>query len=312
MTKAHQQWADAAVAAARPHVGEGSRPAFLAVSAGSDHHRAAAPVALAYVAVDGHAAGAGPHRLAVSLQSITKLFALAIALAHEGERVWQRVGYMMSDRPYNSLTSFDGGARPPNPFLNAGALVLTDRLHTLTGRAAETVCEFVRDQSGNPQVDIDHNTYAAELEHSLGNTALVYSLASAGLIANPPTVVLEQYVAQCAIAASSLDIARCGLFLADQGRSPSGRVLLSPEQTRQVNGLLTLAGTYGASATTMYRIGWPAKSGVGGAILAVVPGQGAVCASSPRLDEHGNSIAALVALEAFAGRFAESSRPGPA
>jgi glutaminase len=62
----------------------------------------------------------------------------------------------------------------------------------------------------------------------------------------------------------------------------------------------------------MYRIGWPAKSGVGGAILAVVPGQGAVCASSPRLDEHGNSIAALVALEAFAGRFAESSRPGPA
>lgn len=295
MNAVEQQWVDAALARARSCVDEGELPVYLPDLAD------AAQVGLAYASIGGQLVGGGPHtQMNVSLQSITKLFALSIVLAADGDGIWQRVGYAMSDRSYSSLVDLGPGCRPSNPFVNAGALVVTDRLHTLTGRAAEAVCEFVREQSGNPAVVIDRATMAAELRHSLGNTALAYALAAGGHIVNPPIVVLEQYVAQCAIRASCADIARCGLYLANRGCSPEGRTVLSARQTRQVNGLLALAGTYGGSADTMYRIGWPAKSGVGGAILAIVADQGAVCAWSRRLDADGNSIAASVALEAFA------------
>jgi glutaminase len=263
-------------------------------------------VGIAYATLDGPLYSAGAATTLISLQSIAKLFALVIVLAHDGESVWQRVGYGCSTGRYNSLSDLDLGNRPSNPFVNAGALVITDRLHSLYGNAAQVVANFVGEQSGSSAVSVNTDVAGAELAHSQRNTALVYALAESGFIDNPPAVVLEDYLAQCAIQASSIDLARTGLFLADSGRGVDGRTVLPPLATRQVNGLLVLAGTYDASADLMYRTGLPAKSGIGGGILAAAPHHGAICAWSPRLDSHGNSIAATVALETFVDQAALS------
>ncbi|MET8637094.1 glutaminase [Streptomyces sp. NPDC004680] len=249
---------------------------------------------------DGTVYGVGECRQPFSAQSVTKVFTLALDLAGEGDALWEHVGREPSGNPFNSLVQleYENGI-PRNPFINAGALVVTDRLHTRTGHAAETLLDFLRAESGNPALAFDLDVAASETVHGDRNAALAHLMASYGNIDNPVPVLLEEYFRQCSIEASCADLALATGFLARHGLRADGTRLLTRSQAKQVNAVMLTCGTYDAAGDFAYRVGLPGKSGVGGGIVAVVPGRCTLCVWSPGLDERGNSVAGVAALDRF-------------
>ncbi|MGW7658564.1 glutaminase A, partial [Streptomyces tendae] len=188
---------------------------------------------------------------------------------------------------------------PRNPFINAGALVVTDRLHTLTGDASTTMLDFLRAESGNPDLAFDQEVAASETAHGDRNAALAHFMAGYGNLDNPVPTVLEHYFWQCSIEMSCRDLALAGGFLARHGLRADGSRLLSSSEAKRVNAVMLTCGTYDAAGDFAYRVGLPGKSGVGGGIVAVVPGRCTLCVWSPGLDDRGNSVAGLAALDHF-------------
>jgi glutaminase len=187
--------------------------------------------------------------------------------------------------------------RPANPFVNSGAIVVTDQLITHSGDAVQATMELIR--TGDPGSDIraDADVALSEMLTGHRNSAIAHVLAEHGYLKNPIEQVLGQYFAQCAITANVQTLAKAALFLAD--RSGSSTVLDGPT-VRRVNAVLLTSGMYGAAGDIAYRIGLPAKSGIGGGVLAVMPGRGTVCVWSPPLDCDGNSAGGVAAIEEFA------------
>ncbi len=249
---------------------------------------------------DGTVYGVGDWRQPFSAQSVTKVFTLALDLAREGDTLWEHVGREPSGNPFNSLVQleYEHGI-PRNPFVNAGALVVTDRLHTRTGDAAGELLDFLRAESGNPELTFDEEVAASEAAHGDRNAALAHFMASYGNIDNPVPDLLEQYFRQCSVTASCADLALAAGFLARHGVRVDGSRLLSSRQAKQVNAVMLTCGTYDAAGDFAYRVGLPGKSGVGGGIIAVVPGRCTLCVWSPGLDERGNSVAGVAALDRF-------------
>ncbi|MFE9775120.1 glutaminase [Streptomyces sp. NPDC005931] len=249
---------------------------------------------------DGTVHGVGDWRQPFSVQSVTKVFTLALVLAREGDDLWDHVGREPSGNPFNSLVQleYEDGI-PRNPFINAGALVVTDRLHTRSGDASGALLDFLRAESGNPGLGFDQEVAASEAAHGDRNAALAHFMASYGNIDNPVPVLLDQYVRQCSVAASCADLALAASFLARHGVRADGTRLLTRSQAKQVNAVMLTCGTYDAAGDFAYRVGLPGKSGVGGGIVAVVPGRCTLCVWSPGLDERGNSVAGVAALDRF-------------
>ena len=255
---------------------------------------------MALATADGEVFGVGDWEQPFSIQSISKLFTLALVLARGGDDIWQRVGREPSGNPFNSLVQLETERGiPRNPFINAGAIVVTDRLQSLTGGAAGAVRAFLRAESGNPLLDTDPGVAASEAEHGHRNAALAHFIASHGNLENPVETVLAEYYGHCAIEASCRDLALGGRFLARYGLRSDGTRLLSRSDAKRVNAVLLTCGTYDAAGEFAYRVGLPGKSGVGGGVLAILPGRAAVCAWGPALDQAGNSVAAVAALDAF-------------
>ncbi|MFF7183162.1 glutaminase [Streptomyces sp. NPDC008121] len=255
---------------------------------------------MAVAELDGTVYGVGDWQQPFSAQSITKVFTLALVLSLEGETLWEHVGREPSGNPFNSLVQleYEHGI-PRNPFINAGALVVTDRLHRLTGNASGALQEFLRAESSNPLLDFDERVTASETAHGDRNAALAHFIASYGNITTPVPELLHQYFRQCAAEASCADLARAAGFLARHGIRADGSVLLSRSKAKQVNAVMLTCGTYDAAGDFAYRVGLPGKSGVGGGIIAVVPGRCSLCVWSPGLDERGNSVAGVAALDRF-------------
>ena len=258
---------------------------------------------IALATVDGQLVGSGDWREPFSIQSVSKAFALALVLARDGEALWRRVGREPSGNPFNSLVQleYEKGI-PRNPFINAGALILIDRLLSLTGDSLGTLRAFLRAESGNPGVDVDAGMAASEAGHGHRNAALAHFMASCGNLENPVERVLDHYFRQCSLAMSCADLARAGLFLANHGLRADGSRLLTRSEAKRINSIMLTCGTYDAAGDFAYRVGLPGKSGVGGGILAVLPGRGILCVWSPALDPHGNSIAGVEALDRFTTR----------
>ncbi|WP_285640123.1 glutaminase [Lentzea sp. NBRC 102530] len=251
---------------------------------------------LAVATLDGEVFGAGRYERPFSIQSISKAFTLALALA-ENDDVWTRVGREPSGSPFNSLVQLETEQGiPRNPFINAGAVVVTDHLGL---GAADRLLEFLRQESGNPSLDVDPEVAESELDHSDRNHALAHFMASYGNMRNPVDVVVREYVRQCSIAMSCADLARATLFLARHGVRNDGTRLLGVSGAKRVNAVMLTCGTYDAAGQFAYRVGLPGKSGVGGGIIAVVPGKCAICVWSPGLDARGNSVAGVDALDRF-------------
>jgi glutaminase len=236
-----------------------------------------------------------------SAQSLTKLFALGLALNRRGDEVWMRVGKEPSGTPFNYLSQLEQeeGA-PRNPFINAGALAITDMLLDVVREPDNLVRDFMG-FLGAAELKIDEAVAASELETAYKNRALANLMRSFGTIHHDVDTVIEAYCRQCAITINCRQLARAGLSLAASGFSPVvSESVFAPRLTRRLNALLLTCGIYDSVGSFAYRVGLPAKSGVGGGIIAIIPGQGALCVWSPELDRFGTSVVGAYALEAFA------------
>ncbi|MGW2677422.1 glutaminase [Streptomyces sp. NPDC001436] len=292
----YQQLLEQIAADVAPLIGSGTPAEYIPALAGVEPRR----FGMALADLDGNVFGTGDWRVPFSTQSITKVFALALALAEGGDSLWERVGREPSGNPFNSLVQleYENGI-PRNPFINAGALVVTDRLQSLTGDASSELLDFLRQESGNPEVSFDPEVAASEHEHGDRNAAVAHFMASYGNIDNPVPALLDHYFWQCSIEMTCADLALAGRFLARHGLRADGSRLLTRSEAKQINAVMMTCGTYDAAGEFAYRVGLPGKSGVGGGIIAVVPGLCTLAVWSPGLDRQGNSVAGVAALDRF-------------
>ena len=223
------------------------------------------------------------------------------AIGHRGESLWERLGHEPSGQPFNSLVQleFERG-RPRNPFINAGALVICDVNQSRFATPELSMRDFVRHLSGNPLVISDTRVAESEYQHRARNAAMAYLMQSFGNFHNDVEAVLRSYFHHCALRMSCVDLARAFGFLARDGVCPQGgEAVLTPRQAKQVNAIMSTSGLYDEAGNFTYRVGLPGKSGVGGGIVAVVPGRFSVCVWSPELNAAGNSLIGMAALEAL-------------
>ena len=254
---------------------------------------------MAVVTLDGQVFGVGDAHVRFSIQSISKLFACTLAFQLLGDALWQRVGREPSGTAFNSLVQLETERGVPrNPFVNAGALVVTDVLSRRFVRADTALVQFVRRLSGTPDIDYDSRVAQSELQHAERNRAMAHFIASFGNLDTPAEAVVDSYCRQCAIEMNCVELARAALFLANGGVVPAtGERIVDPSSAKRLSALMLTCGTYDAAGDFVYRVGLPAKSGVGGGIVAVLPREMAVCVWSPGLEANGNSLAGTLALE---------------
>lgn len=261
---------------------------------------------LAVFMIDGRLFSSGDANVAFSIQSISKVFTLTMALGLAGDALWRRVGREPSGDSFNSIVLLEHeNGIPRNPFINPGALVVTDAL--LSRHAPrETIGEilrFLRFLSGSELIVVDPLVASAEKTTGFRNVAHANYLKSWGNLVSPPEHVLGVYFHHCAIAMDCTQLARAGSFLAAGGLNPvTGWSVVSAERARRINALMMTCGHYDGSGDFAFRVGLPSKSGVGGGILAVVPGVASVAAWSPGLNTQGNSALGIAALEMLARR----------
>ena len=236
-----------------------------------------------------------------SIQSISKLFVLQLVMQHFGNMVWTRVGKEPSGDRFNSMLRLEHErGLPRNPFINPGALVILDLLMSLKGDARWRLLNYLRFLSLSETVDSNPVVAHSELEHADVNRALAHLMKSYGNIHGEVETLMATYCYQCAMEMSCVELATAGLPLAGGGCSRRhDAAVLSRSQARRINAVMLTCGMYDSVGSFAYRVGLPAKSGVGGGILAVVPGELAVCVWAPELDPYGNSYVGTAALELF-------------
>ena len=241
-----------------------------------------------------------------SIQSVSKVFSLTLALGLIGDGLWVRVGREPSGSAFNSIVQLETEQGiPRNPFINAGAIVVADVLlgGGTPAEAIAGVLRFVRGLAGDERITIDASVAAAEQATGFRNFALANYMRAFGNLHHPVEQALGVYFHQCALAMSCRQLALAGRFLAHDGRDPvTGRCIVTPQRARRINALMMLCGHYDNSGEFAFRVGLPGKSGVGGGILAVVPGVATIAVWSPGLNAKGNSQLGALALERLATR----------
>lgn len=236
-----------------------------------------------------------------SIQSISKLFSLMLAMRMMGDEIWTRVGKEPSGTPFNSLVQleYESGV-PRNPFINAGALAVLDCVMARSRDAKSTIRDYARVLSQNFTVNFDLQVARSERKSGYRNAALANLLKSHGTIDSNVGRLLDAYCHQCALAMSCVDLCRAFLALANRGMSPVLKeVVLTQAQAKRINSLMLTCGMYDSVGNFAYRVGLPAKSGVGGGIVAVMPGEFVLTVWSPELDRSGNSLVGVQALQLF-------------
>ncbi len=257
---------------------------------------------MAIVTAQGEMVTGGDADTAFSIQSISKVFALTLALGKLGDQLWRRVGREPSGNAFNSIVQLEAEQGiPRNPFINAGAIVVCDV--NLAGyqprEAIGELLRFVRHVAGDESIAIDESVARGEAETGFRNIALANYMRAFGNIHHPVELPLGVYFHQCAIAMSCAQLAMAGRYLMLDGRHPEGRVI-SARRARRINALMLTCGHYDASGDFAFRTGMPGKSGVGGGILAIVPGKASIAVWSPGLNASGNSQLGTRALEMLA------------
>lgn len=234
-----------------------------------------------------------------SIQSISKLFSLVIAIRVAPDVLWEKVGREPSGQAFNSMIQLESEQGiPRNPFINAGAILICDILKSRLSKPHVYLLDLLRELSGNEMIISDDEIATSEYWHSARNRAMAYLMKSFGNFSNDVDSVLKNYFHNCAIKMNCTDLAIACSFLANKGRcSLTGKMIVSPQQTKQINELMTTCGLYQGVGSLTYRVGLPGKSGVGGGIVAVLPNKMTACVYSPGLDLSGNSLAGIAVLE---------------
>lgn len=260
---------------------------------------------MALALVDGRIFVAGDATEPFSIQSMSKLFTLVMAQRLYGDELWQRVGREPSGTAFNSLVQLEHeDGFPRNPFINAGALAVTNALVSRYAQPERAILDFMAGLCGRKKIFIDEEVARSEEQHGDRNRAIAYFLKAHNRFENDVAEVTRTYFRQCAIPLTCQELAQAALFLANNGCALDGTRILSPAQTRQTLAVMLTCGLYDGVGDFVFRVGLPAKSGVGGGIIAILPGGGSLCVWSPPLDARGNSAKAIEALELIAGELA--------
>ncbi|MCK5884608.1 MAG: glutaminase [Bacteriovoracaceae bacterium] len=250
---------------------------------------------------DGREYSVGDFRTPFSIQSISKVFVLTIAMQLVGEELWGRVDREPSGNAFNSLVQLETEMGiPRNPFINAGALISTDVIIQETNNAYDEILDLVRRISLNQNIKFNEKVANSEYSEGDRNAALAYFMKSFGNINSTVDELLRVYFAHCSIEMNTLDLARSFLFLANGGIVPyTGDVIIPAGSAKRINSIMMTCGLYNNVGDFAYSVGLPAKSGVGGGIAAVLPGEFSLAVWSPGLNENGNSLRGIKGMEIF-------------
>ena len=276
---------------------EGHVADYIPALAEVDPHQYGIAVATA----DGKIYGVGDYRTKFSIQSISKVFTLSMVIRKLGNDLWESVGREPSGTPFNSLIQLEHEhGIPRNPFINAGALVVTDRLMELYDMPKEDLLEFVRSVADCDDIYFDKNVARSEIEHASRNLALSYFMKSFGNIHGSVERLIDIYCHQCSISMTCEELAKSFLFLVTHGVNPFDQErIMSVSQSKRLGALMLTCGFYDESGDFAFRVGMPGKSGVGGGAVAIIPGKLSIAVWSPPLDRFGNSVLAVDTLERF-------------
>ncbi|NNE71135.1 MAG: glutaminase [Rhodothermales bacterium] len=254
--------------------------------------------AMAVRLVDGseYSAGAADH--AFSIQSVSKVFRLAQAMDIHGDDLWKRVGREASGTAFNSLLQLEAdNGKPRNPMISSGALVVMDAI--LERGLADPGIVFIARCLDDEAVPFDAGVADAELATTHRNRALAHLLKAYGNLNNDPEAVIAAHTRESAVTLSCVELCRAATFLATRGETAGGQRVLATRQVKRLNAVMLTCGVYDEAGDYAYRVGLPAKSGVGGGVIAVMPGLLTVAVWSPGLNPRGNSLAGTKALELF-------------
>ncbi|WGS61336.1 glutaminase B [Vibrio lentus] len=289
----------------RPLIGQGKVADYIPALARVSNQK----LAIAVYTNEGEVIQAGDADEAFSVQSISKALSLTLAMVlYKPEEIWQRVGKEPSGQAFNSMIQLEmEHGIPRNPFINAGAIVVADLLQSRLSAPRHRLLEFVRQLSGDTHIVYDKVVAASEMMHSDRNAAIAYLMRSFGNFENDVISVLNNYFHACALKMTCVDLAKTFSYLANKGVSvQTKKEIITPVQTKQLNALLATCGLYDGAGEFAYRVGMPGKSGVGGGIIAIVPGEMTIAVWSPELDASGNSLAGTQALELLSERIGRS------
>ena len=250
----------------------------------------------------------GDHDTRFSIQSISKVLLLCLVYKNIGEKIWERVDVEPSGNPFNSLVQLESdNGIPRNPFLNAGALVISDILIDLYKDPKKEFLAFVRNITDSETINYSETVAKSELKIGFRNAALCNFIKSFGNIKNNPEDVLNLYSLICSLEMTTLELCNAFTFLANGGKKISDqKEILTKSQTKRVNAIMQTCGFYDESGEFSFRVGLPGKSGVGGGITALFPGRYVITVWSPKLNPKGNSYRGMKFLESFTTATEES------
>ncbi len=251
--------------------------------------------------IDNYNFGVGDCYQKFSIQSIAKVLSLSLAYSILGEKLWERVDVEPSGTAFNSLVQLEAEAGiPRNPFINAGALVISDVLLTNLNNPKDDFLNFVKSLSNNSEIRYSNRIATSEKNIGYRNVAMCNLIKSFGNIENEPSEVLDFYFNLCSLEMNCKELSNLFLFLANKGRTlVDNKKILKKSQTKRINALMQTCGFYDESGEFAFKVGLPGKSGVGGGIVAVHPKQYTIVVWSPKLNEKGNSYKGMRFLEEF-------------
>ncbi|MFT5999956.1 MAG: glutaminase [Neolewinella sp.] len=258
--------------------------------------------------VDGREYAFGDAKEPFSIQSIAKVFTLTMAYQRLNHNLWKRVGVEPSGTAFNSLIQLEADEGiPRNPMINAGALVICDVLLDYLEDPKAELLDFVRALSADASIGYNLAVAQSELENASRNRALLEYMRSFGNINNASDDILDFYCHLCSLEMCCGQLSRSFLFLANKGISPiSGERIVSSSMTKRLNAIMQLCGFYDEAGEFSFRVGLPGKSGVGGGIVALLPGDYCITVWSPPLNYKGNSHHGMAFLEQFTTEVGES------
>lgn len=288
--------------AVSPLTGEGKVADYIPALANVNPNK----YAVCIDSIDGNLYAVGDADERFSLQSITKVFSLAMCLSIKGEELWTRVGKEPSGTAFNSLVQLEVEGMPRNPFINAGAIVLADVLLTSFPDPEARFLSFVRELCGSDTVDYNLEVAHSEREAGYLNAAIVNLLKYHNKIERDVEEVLAFYFKMCSIEMNCKELARAFLAFANHSRFDYAGVSLTSSQVKRINAVMQTCGFYDEAGEFSYLVGLSGKSGVGGGIAAVYPRRYSVAVWSPRLNSKGNSVMGMKTLELLTTETMES------
>ena len=254
--------------------------------------------------IDGFNFGIGNCYDKFSIQSIAKVLSLSLAYRILGEKIWKRLGVEPSGTAFNSLVQLEADKGiPRNPFINAGAIVISDILLSNLENPKEDFLTFVRSISNNSELNYSNKIAASEKSVGFRNVALCNFIKSFGNVKNEPSAILDFYFDLCSLEMNCKELSESFLYLANNGCNIlDNKAILTKSQSKRMNALMQTCGFYDESGEFAFKVGLPGKSGVGGGIIAIHPNQYAIAVWSPKLNAKGNSYRGMRFLEDFTTR----------